>query len=400
MLHMWWLLYIIYIWWCCADEEKTITSPRTSRTNGRIGDKIRGGGGESATGVPIKGGLVISAGQVQAVKSFDAVRDDATKFLDRFSDTKAYLKNKSSSESSFKESNESSSGFLDMGNLTVGTKVIIRLCITNETAHAVKVDIRATGLSETISPNITSLPRMIAAGLSFYAYIAFTVELPAVCSANAHILRSVNVLGNVTLHTHWPAEPSVTSESTFPIFFRTIPVATRKNQVKIAGLEAETLVQYPPCCPESLSGLIDRAHSGKRQTSAVSSATPAIQPDTPYSTYSSARRHGENTEFIDHFPLSVTSSQRQHTGNSAVVKSAEEVRANTSAPPTAQARVSMTSAPGCNIRHPTAPTATRSSSAASVSGVVKRRYSMSSKVIMKHKKNTSHVLHQGDYIGL
>eukprot|EP00603_Paraphysomonas_imperforata_P003074 CAMPEP_0114427970 /NCGR_PEP_ID=MMETSP0103-20121206/8666_1 /TAXON_ID=37642 ORGANISM="Paraphysomonas imperforata, Strain PA2" /NCGR_SAMPLE_ID=MMETSP0103 /ASSEMBLY_ACC=CAM_ASM_000201 /LENGTH=779 /DNA_ID=CAMNT_0001597135 /DNA_START=306 /DNA_END=2645 /DNA_ORIENTATION=+ len=353
------------------SQQAPSTSPRPQTTSS-------GAEGRSQ-GVPIKRGIVISAGQVQAVKDFDAISDASSTFLDRFSDSKAYFQNKSYSDSSFKESNSSTSGYLDMGALALGTKVIIRLTITNETAHALKVDIRTRGLNENVSPNITSLPRMVAAGLSFFAYIAFTVEAPAKSKSNTS-LRSVNVLGSVTLESFWPSQPTETITSSYPIFFRTLPEANPSNQVKLVQLEAETLTQYPPCGPASLDELLAGAsYCGQTPSASAASSTSNLTP--------TIRGNNQMSMYIDHFPLAATSPRRR---SSAVP---------TSAPPTQH--ISSTTSEA--VRHPSAPAAPKSSSAATVSAITKRRFSMSSKVIMTHRKktpNTPATLHEGDYIGL
>jgi hypothetical protein len=268
------------------------TEEAATATHSHAGDDVRS-----------RGGLLISAAQVRAIKEYHPDKTHCANILGRFSSTKAYFQNKSYSESSFKEANESSSGYLDMGTLVVGSKVVLRLKVSNETAHSVKVDITTHGLSKEVSPSVTSLPQLVAAGLGLIAYVAFTVDDPSTSSSSESsnsrgegggrgtTIRAENVLGYVTVKAYWPAEPSVASTSVYPVFFRTIPPTTIANQMKLAHLVSDSLAEYPLCCPSSIAHLLKGV---------------AEAPTTPL--VSTTGRRGSvrwgisSNTFIDHFP--------------------------------------------------------------------------------------------------
>ena len=346
----------------------------------------------------IKGGLVITASQVEAVKAYNPCVDHSADFLDRFSNTKAFWKNKSHTHSSFNESNESTSGYLDMGTLAIGTKVIIRLGVTNETAHNVKVNIHTQGLCQEGVSNVTSLPSMVAAGLGFFAYVAFTVESLR-GGGSISTIQSENVLGFVTVASHWPMEPTMQSTSVYPIFFRTKPPTTIANQMKVAQLVNDSFLEYPLCCPASIHGLLQSAEisdpSTVGQGNDKDKENQTRGGSSSSSSQASPRRSGRKLSFMQHRgrgpgnghgqPLSLPVGEYTST-----VTRLREEREGQRAPPH--------SAP--LPLQPSAPSAAQSSSALAVNTIVKRRYSMSSKVLMKKQQHKNDSFQQGDYIGL
>lgn len=358
-------------------------------------------------GIAIKGGLVITASQIEAVKAYSPRTDNSTRFLDRFSNSKAYFQHKSHTQSSFSEADESTCGYLDLGTLAIGTKVIIRLKVTNETAHNVKVGIHTQGLSQESASNVTTLPSMVAAGLGFIAYVAFTVERKASSyrinsnsaagsgsgNSSTTVMQSDNILGTITLTSVWPMEPTVQSTSIYPIFFRTVPPTTMANQMKKAQLVSDILAEYPLCNPASIHRLLQGARRNipsrsakENQSRCGSSCSPLSSPGGEYHSVvnNNVTSNTPKNSFIEHFPPTFSMQHLRVTGDPSNRRNTEGKAIPHSAP-----------------HQPCAPTQTMSSSTMAVNTIVKRRFSMSSKVIMKRRKSQANeMFRQGDYIGL
>ena len=287
----------------------------------------------------IPGGLKISSQQVKAMNEY---KPGDARILEQYSDTKAYFRNISYSFPSFNESHDSSSGFLDMGNLEIGSDIVIRLQLTNETAHTVKIAVSASGLGEKTPPSVTSLPKTVAAGLGFVAYVAFTVE-----TLSTH-RNANNILGYITVNSLWPSDPTQTMQCLYPVFFRTIPKVTAANHAKVSQLISSNLIEYPLCNSSILLSLLKKLDN---------------------------EQHQECSSF-----------QTQNEKTNLAAKSA--VKDGPAKGRTAD------SAPSNNVsaRRPSAPT-----SEAPTSSKNKRRFSLSSRVLVKHKAHDEEI-RQGQYV--
>ena len=329
--------------------------------------------------VVIRNGLVITSSQLKSILSYNPKQNKTTNYLEKYANMKLYHQNKNYSETIYKESEESTCGYLDMGLLRVDEKVIIRMMITNETAHPVRVYITTSGFGS--DATVTSLPKIIAPGLSFYAYIAFTVEAKTILttrSSKDHSQHVENTFALVKITSQWPLDPSMKFDYTCPVFFRVIPQdVTESNSTKRNRFLQTTMIKYPCCNPVSLPAL------QKRRIAMNSSST----------TYENFKWNESRRKSTTNQVSQQDVIMDQDTFNDTISLSSQ-VEKKMLEKKGGSRRTSESTIRSAALV-PKAPSHQMSSSSISKKIMSKRRFSMSTKVLVKHRKQTNAFLQPG-----